>query len=121
MMKKNNKNYQMLLFCDKTGLSIEYNEDNNIFQFHQLPVHNNITKFINYAYVYINDIILFFGGWNDFDWIALKSIHKYSIQKNKWTTFKNTLPNPLYHCIAILSEDNNDIHIIGGKNNKNIT
>ncbi|ETO07312.1 hypothetical protein RFI_30079, partial [Reticulomyxa filosa] len=37
MMKTNKQNCQMLLFCKKTGLSIEYNED-NIFKFHQLPV-----------------------------------------------------------------------------------
>ncbi|ETN98882.1 hypothetical protein RFI_38605, partial [Reticulomyxa filosa] len=37
-MMKNRQNYQMLLFRYNTGLSIEYDEDNNTFQFYQLPV-----------------------------------------------------------------------------------
>ncbi|ETO02280.1 hypothetical protein RFI_35156, partial [Reticulomyxa filosa] len=39
MMKINeekNKQNQMLLFCMKTGLSIEYDEDNNTFQCYKL-------------------------------------------------------------------------------------
>ncbi|ETN97438.1 hypothetical protein RFI_40091, partial [Reticulomyxa filosa] len=35
--EKNRQNYQMLLFCFNTGLSIEYYEDNNTFQFQKLP------------------------------------------------------------------------------------
>ncbi|ETO00730.1 hypothetical protein RFI_36711, partial [Reticulomyxa filosa] len=35
--EQNKKIYQMLLFCRTTGLSIEYDENNNIFQFHKLP------------------------------------------------------------------------------------
>ncbi|ETO36311.1 hypothetical protein RFI_00751 [Reticulomyxa filosa] len=63
MMKtnqKNKQNYQMLLFCMETGLSIEYDEDNNTFQFYQLLVCDDIALLICYAYVRINDIILFF-------------------------------------------------------------
>ncbi|ETN99899.1 hypothetical protein RFI_37568, partial [Reticulomyxa filosa] len=115
------QNYQMLLFKDNTGLSIEYDEDNNTLQFHQLHVCHDIAPFYAYACVCINNIILFFGGYgykND-RYIYSKSVHKYSIRENKWMTFKNTLPNPLRSCIAILSEDNNYIHIIGGNNNKN--
>ncbi|ETO02477.1 hypothetical protein RFI_34953 [Reticulomyxa filosa] len=51
MMKTNKQNYQMLLFCFKTGLSIEYDEDNNNFQFHKLHVCDYITPFCAYAYV----------------------------------------------------------------------
>ncbi|ETO05905.1 hypothetical protein RFI_31491, partial [Reticulomyxa filosa] len=111
-MMKINKQNQMWLFCDKTGLSIEYNEDNNTFQFHQLPVCNDITKFDGYAYVCVNDIILFFGGSNGS--VILKSVYKYSIQENKWMTFQNTLRSPLEYCTAVLSEDNTYAHIIGG-------
>ncbi|ETO06102.1 hypothetical protein RFI_31295 [Reticulomyxa filosa] len=46
MMKTNKQNYQMLLFYKKTGLSIEYDEDNNTFQFHQLPVCKNIATLL---------------------------------------------------------------------------
>ncbi|ETN97171.1 hypothetical protein RFI_40360, partial [Reticulomyxa filosa] len=120
MMKinqKNQQNYQMLLFCYETGLSIEYDEDNNTFQFHQLPVCHDIKSFFQYAYVCINDIILFFGGNGN---EVSKSMYKYSIRKNKWMIFKNTLPSPLCNCVAILNEEDNDIHIIGGANDKNI-
>ncbi|ETO15239.1 hypothetical protein RFI_22125 [Reticulomyxa filosa] len=113
----NKQNYQMLLFCNNTGLSIEYDEDNNTFQFHQLPVCDDIAPFNCYAYVCINDVILFFGGcsWDEIYFVVVsKSAHKYSIRENKWITFQNALPNPLHYCVAILSEENNHIHIIGG-------
>ncbi|ETO36125.1 hypothetical protein RFI_00938, partial [Reticulomyxa filosa] len=122
MMKTNKQNYQMLLFCFNAGLSIEYDEDNNNFQFHKLPVCDDIAPFCAYAYVCINDIILFFGGWNcEFDGenAISKSVHKYSIRENKWMTFENTLPNPLKDCLGILNKEDNHIHIIGGKDDKN--
>ncbi|ETO08750.1 hypothetical protein RFI_28636 [Reticulomyxa filosa] len=121
---ENKQNYQMLLFCKKTGLSIKYDEDNNAFQFHQLPVCSDIASFFCYAYVCINDIILFFGGWNSkygFDSVILKSVQKYSIRDNKWTAFQKTLPSSLYHSVAILNEEDNHIHIIGGNDDENTT
>ncbi|ETO22535.1 caspase-3 [Reticulomyxa filosa] len=99
----------------KTGLSIEYDEDNNTFQFHQLPVCDDIASFHHYAYVYINDVILFFGGSNGYGTVS-KSVHKYSIRENKWMTFQNALPSPLCTCTAILSEDSKYVYIIGGSN-----
>ncbi|ETO16844.1 hypothetical protein RFI_20493 [Reticulomyxa filosa] len=107
--EKKNKQYQMLLFCFKTGLSIEYDEDKNIFQFYQIPVYDNIASFYQYAYVCINDIILFFGGYG---WNVFNSIRQMD-------DIQNTLPSSLYKRVAILSEEDNDIHIIGGQNDKN--
>ncbi|ETN97700.1 hypothetical protein RFI_39825 [Reticulomyxa filosa] len=117
MMKTNKQHYQMLLFGFLAGLSIEYDEDNNSFEFHQLPLYDAISSFNCYAYICTNDIILFFGGlFSDiFDHIISESVHKYSIKENKWITFKNVLPIPSYYCVAILDEEDNDIHIIGGK------
>ncbi|ETO29728.1 hypothetical protein RFI_07395 [Reticulomyxa filosa] len=63
MTKTNKKIHEMLLFCEKKGLSIECDEDNNTFQFRQLPLCNNTAPFKYYAYVCINDLILFFGGY----------------------------------------------------------
>ncbi|ETO33106.1 hypothetical protein RFI_04001 [Reticulomyxa filosa] len=120
MMKTNKQKYEMLLFYFKTGLSIEYDEDDNIFQFHQLSVCDDIVLFNCYAHVCINDIILFFGGLNHNNHIFSKSVYKYSIEENKWTIFQNTLPNSLYNCVAILSEDNTHIHIIGGRQDDDI-
>ncbi|ETO17188.1 hypothetical protein RFI_20144 [Reticulomyxa filosa] len=121
MMKTNKQNYQMSLFCRNTGLSIEYDEDNNNFQFRKLLICDDIVPFNCYAYVCINNTILFFGGWNrrfDANTVISKSVHKYSIQENKWTTLQDTLSNPLRHCVAILNEEGNYIHIIGGEDNK---
>ncbi|ETO36934.1 hypothetical protein RFI_00127 [Reticulomyxa filosa] len=120
MMKTNqgkSKQNQMLLFKQNIGLSIEYDEDNNTFQFHQLPVCKDIEPFSHYAYVCVNDVILFFGGWNYINNATSKLVRKYSIQENKWTTFQNILHSRLYDCTAILSEEDN-IHIIGGMDDK---
>ncbi|ETO06101.1 hypothetical protein RFI_31294, partial [Reticulomyxa filosa] len=117
MIKTNKQNYQMLVFHQNTGLSIEYDEDINTFQFHQLPICDDISSFKYYAYVCINDAILFFGGLSYTD-VASKLVHKYSIRENKWMTFENTLPSPLYNCVAILNEEDNDIYIIGGRDDK---
>ncbi|ETO15543.1 hypothetical protein RFI_21820 [Reticulomyxa filosa] len=121
-LENEEKNYKMILFGFMTGLSIEYNENNNDFQFNQLYICNDIISFHKYAYVYINDVILFFGGYSKKDGkdIISKLVHKYSIRENKWTTFSNTLPSQLQDCIAILSKDKKDIHIIGGKNKNHI-
>ncbi|ETO22078.1 hypothetical protein RFI_15124 [Reticulomyxa filosa] len=76
----------------------------------------DIAPLFRYGYIYVNDAILFFGGLNNFN--VSRSLHKYSIRENKWTTLKNILPSPLYNCVAVLSEEDNDIHIIGGQYNK---
>ncbi|ETO00431.1 hypothetical protein RFI_37011 [Reticulomyxa filosa] len=117
--EKNKNNNEMLLFCWKTGLSIKYDEDNNNFQFRQLLVCDDIAPFNDYAYVYINDVILIFGGWNYSN--TSKLVHKYSIQENTWTTFEYISPFPLRNCSGILNKDNTHIHIIGGINDKNMS
>ncbi|ETO00812.1 hypothetical protein RFI_36629, partial [Reticulomyxa filosa] len=122
--EKNKKEIsEMLLFCFKTGLSIEYDEDDNTFQVYQLPVCDHIAPLYAYAYVCINNIILFFGGCGckDDDLVASKSMHKYSIREYKWMTFQNILPSPFHSCVAIFNEDNTYVHIIGGKNDKKIS
>ncbi|ETO25640.1 hypothetical protein RFI_11497 [Reticulomyxa filosa] len=111
--EKNKHNFQMFLFHQQTGLLIKYDEDNNTFRYHKLPVCDDIAPLCKYAYVYVNDVMLFFGG--DGNGVS-KLVHKYSIRENKWMTFQNTLLSPLYDCVAILSEDNTYAHIIGGLN-----
>ncbi|ETO05853.1 WD repeat-containing protein [Reticulomyxa filosa] len=110
--KKKKNNNEMLLFCKKTGLSIEYNEDKNIFQFFKLPV------------LCINGIILFFGGWNGSlgdKYVVSKTIYKYLIQEYTWIKYTLTLPIPLHNCFGILNEDNTYIHVIGGNQSENTT
>ncbi|ETO00417.1 hypothetical protein RFI_37030, partial [Reticulomyxa filosa] len=118
--QKNKQNYQMLLFCRKTGLSIGYDEDNNTFKFCRLPVCKGIAPLDGYAYVCINDIILFFGGqyYKNNNNIVSKSVHKYSIQGKKWTTFKDILPIPLRYCCGLLNEDSSHIYTIEGYNSE---
>ncbi|ETO00544.1 hypothetical protein RFI_36896, partial [Reticulomyxa filosa] len=67
MMKtnqKNQQNYQMLLFYEDTGLLIEYDENNNTFQFQKIPVCHDMEPLYTCACVCVNDVILFFGGSN---------------------------------------------------------
>ncbi|ETO32161.1 hypothetical protein RFI_04958, partial [Reticulomyxa filosa] len=114
------KNNEMLLFYQNTGLSIEYDEKNDVFQFHKIAVCDDIASFYKYAYVYTNDAILFFGGygWNGRKYTVSKAVHKYLIQENKWITFELTLPIPLRDCFGILNQETSQIHIIGGCNDK---
>ncbi|ETO12077.1 hypothetical protein RFI_25300, partial [Reticulomyxa filosa] len=118
--KSTKKKTKMLLFCKNTGMSIEYDENNNTFEFRTLAICADIASLLSYAYVRIDDNILFFGG------VFLKkstskSVYKYSIQENKWMAFQETLPFPLRGCVAILSEDNTYVHIIGGMNDEATT
>ncbi|ETO31209.1 hypothetical protein RFI_05912 [Reticulomyxa filosa] len=114
--KNKEKIYEMLLFYEDIRLSIEYDEDNNNFQFYELTVCDDIEPLHNYAYVCISDTIFFFGGncYNN----RSKSVYKYLIRENKLMTFENTLPSPLEYCAAILNEEDNNIHIIGGIDNE---
>ncbi|ETO11765.1 hypothetical protein RFI_25610 [Reticulomyxa filosa] len=100
MMKINQQNNKMLLFCAKTGLSIEYDEDNNNFKFRQLPICDDIASLYRYAYVYINDTILLFGGWNNGKFASSKAVHKYSIREKNHRLYLNILC--LFHCIIVL-------------------
>ncbi|ETO05324.1 hypothetical protein RFI_32070, partial [Reticulomyxa filosa] len=90
----NQKKNEMLLFCKKTGLLIEYDEDRNTFQGHRLSVCDSIANLNDYAYVRVNDNnVLFFGGMDFGKWG--NKVHKYSIEEDKWTMFEHTLPIPL--------------------------
>ncbi|ETO08411.1 hypothetical protein RFI_28975 [Reticulomyxa filosa] len=109
------KRDEMLLFFAKTGLSIKYNEDDNIFQFEKLQTGMTIRSLLYYAYVYIDDTILCFGGDGDSVMGTSNTVHKYFVNGNKWMTFKCTLPIPLWGSIGILSEDHTYVHILGGQ------
>ncbi|ETO12802.1 hypothetical protein RFI_24575 [Reticulomyxa filosa] len=90
--KINNKN-EMILFYKKTGLIIDYNENNNLFQFYKISVCDKE--------------------------IISDNIYKYSIAENKWMKLDHILPKPLFDCTAILNNDNTCVHIIGGKDDNN--
>ncbi|ETO01707.1 hypothetical protein RFI_35729 [Reticulomyxa filosa] len=103
----------MLLFCNKTGLFISYDESNNTFQFHSIRVCSTIRPFCSYAYVAINNVILFFGG-DDSRLHSSKLVHKYSITENKWRQFEQTASISMTDCFGVPNEDNTYVHIVGG-------
>ncbi|ETO03285.1 hypothetical protein RFI_34125, partial [Reticulomyxa filosa] len=94
-MNKKRKS-EMLLFCQNTGLSIEFDEQINCFAFHRLSVAKDIELFNNYAYVCFNGIALFFSGWDGISKKATDAVHKYSIAGDTRITLKHKLPFPLY-------------------------
>ncbi|ETO22686.1 hypothetical protein RFI_14507 [Reticulomyxa filosa] len=112
---ENKKIHTMMLFYADTGLVIEYDENNNIFQFHNVRVCTSIRQISAYTYVVINDSILFFGGEEYYHNIPSKNVYKYSMTENKWIKYKQTLPFMLSNCVAVLNGDNTYVHIIGRK------
>ncbi|ETO20647.1 hypothetical protein RFI_16572 [Reticulomyxa filosa] len=112
----NKKITEMMLFCERTGLSIKYNEATNTFQFNNIRVCTTLRFFSSYGYVCVNDFILFFGGDNVYELGFSNEIYKYLTVENKWIKFEQTLPMPLADSLVVASEDNVHIHIIGGCN-----
>ncbi|ETO08609.1 hypothetical protein RFI_28779, partial [Reticulomyxa filosa] len=121
IIKTKKKKHELMFFSQSNGLSIEYDEENNIFQFHKVRVCTSIKSFVFYGYVYINDVILFFGGHDNAEVGATREIHKYSTTQNKWTKSEHILPIALSDYVALLSEDNVYIHILGENDGKKDT
>ncbi|ETO18835.1 hypothetical protein RFI_18408 [Reticulomyxa filosa] len=108
----NEKKSEMLLFSGKTGLSITYDEDTNDFAFDNVRVCTTIRSIIRYAYVCVNDNILFFGGQNSGDKVS-RAVYKYSMSANTWMHFEHVCSRVLYDSVAVVSADNVDIHMFG--------
>ncbi|ETO14968.1 hypothetical protein RFI_22400, partial [Reticulomyxa filosa] len=90
--KNTNQNiHEMMLFHKNTGLSIEYDENYNIFQFYGVRVCTTMKSFCCYGI-----------------------IHRYLIAKDQWVKFESILLMPLNCCTATLSRDNKYVHVIGG-------
>ncbi|ETO04736.1 hypothetical protein RFI_32661 [Reticulomyxa filosa] len=111
--KKNE--HEMLLFCDKMGLLINYHEDNNQFRFCKIRVCSTLRLFSFYTYFYINDFILFFGGHGGVDAVASNKAYRYSVAQNKWMQFEHNLPIGMYGSAGALDEGNAFVHIVGGR------
>ncbi|ETO34397.1 hypothetical protein RFI_02697 [Reticulomyxa filosa] len=112
--ESNKKSHEMILFCKNIGLLIIYDEDNNIFQYHNIWVCTSIRSFISYACICIDEFILFFGGQNYDGFCISNDVYKYSIVDKKWMKFEFTLPDLRTDSIAVLNESDMFIHIIGG-------
>ncbi|ETO31447.1 kelch domain-containing protein [Reticulomyxa filosa] len=74
-----------------------------------------MRSFCCYGFVYVNDSILFFGGYDGIK-NASREVYRYSIVEDQWVKFESILPMPLNCCIATLSGDNKFVHVIGGYN-----
>ncbi|ETO09892.1 G-protein beta WD-40 repeats containing protein [Reticulomyxa filosa] len=109
------KKSEMVLFCKDTGLSIEYNEEGKKFQFEKFRAYSKLRSCHHFAYVCINNEILFFGGYSG---NVSNRVHKYSIHDDVWMTYEHTLPVALQGSAAVLNVDNTCIYLLGGKNNQ---
>ncbi|ETO01197.1 hypothetical protein RFI_36243, partial [Reticulomyxa filosa] len=109
---------EMLFFYYKSCILIKYDEYNNKFYFNHIKISDQLSKSVNYCYVYVDDMILLFGGCIDIS-IASAKIYKFVIINNEWVDIQNNLYIPLTYCVALFSEDDDHINIIGGLNDKN--
>ncbi|ETO10808.1 WD-40 repeat protein [Reticulomyxa filosa] len=119
MAQSNTKIYEMILFCDNEGFIINYNEDENTFQFNKLWICTTMKTLKSYGYTLIDDFILFFGGHNAIKTNVSNGVHRFSIINNKWLKFEQTLPIPLTDCVAISNKSNTHLYIVGGYYGKN--
>ncbi|ETO20412.1 hypothetical protein RFI_16802 [Reticulomyxa filosa] len=110
------RKYEMMLFCKDIGFSIEYDEDNNTFEFQKLRVCTTIRPFKYYAYVQVNDVILLFGGCG---YSISKLVYKYFIKEDQWMQSELGLPISLWGAAALLNADNTCVHILGGRDESN--
>ncbi|ETO07696.1 hypothetical protein RFI_29695 [Reticulomyxa filosa] len=118
-------NNEMVLFCKKTGLAIDFEEHKHTFQFCNLPICETIAPYHHYSYVCVNDVILFFRAWegelgSSDSTIATKFVHKFSLAKRKWTYFSCSLSLPLTECAGVLTADNTFVHVLGGRDGPNM-
>ncbi|ETO34908.1 viral A-type inclusion protein [Reticulomyxa filosa] len=106
-----------ILFCLNTGLLIKYDERNKTFHYEKLPICPALNDFKSYSFVYLFDFIFLFGGYNS-KYEKVKNVYKYSMKEKTWSEFKFTLPMEISNSFAILSDDDTNVHIIGGWNAK---
>ncbi|ETO15292.1 WD-40 repeat-containing protein [Reticulomyxa filosa] len=83
---------KMMFFCNKQGLSIEYNEKNNTFHYQILSICDNIDL-IEYTHIY-----------------KTNKIYKYSIIDNQWEMSRH---GALRNLTSVLSKDNKFIYHFG--------
>ncbi|ETO18391.1 hypothetical protein RFI_18871, partial [Reticulomyxa filosa] len=105
-------NVEMLLFCKKTGLSINYDEDRKKFDIAYVHICSSMRMLHYYAFVCANGMVLFFGGVRESPPDSA-DVYKYVIEEDKWVKCEQALPYPLTNCTAVVSGDHEHVHIIG--------
>ncbi|ETN98633.1 hypothetical protein RFI_38859, partial [Reticulomyxa filosa] len=103
-----------ILFCHNTGLLIKYDELNESFDYQKLPICPTLNDFIFYSFVYLYDFIFLFGGKNSITDERTKLVYKYSMKNKIWNQCKITLPMEISSSLAILGDDDTNVHVIGG-------
>ncbi|ETO31180.1 hypothetical protein RFI_05940, partial [Reticulomyxa filosa] len=88
---------EMLFFYYNSYILINYDEYNNKFYFNHIKIYDKLSKSRNYSYVYVDCVILVFGGCND--------IYKFVIRNNEWVDVQNNFYKQLTYCVPLLSED----------------
>ncbi|ETO11881.1 hypothetical protein RFI_25495, partial [Reticulomyxa filosa] len=104
---------EMLLFCQKTGLSIDYDEYQNKFDVANVHMCSTMRTLSHYAFLCTSGMVLFFGG---IDGLRLSSanVHKYMIEENKWVMCTLALPHSLADCAAVVCGGHENVHVMGG-------
>ncbi|ETO02803.1 hypothetical protein RFI_34610, partial [Reticulomyxa filosa] len=78
----------------------KYDEQNKSFHYRKLPICPDLKDFAFYSFV-------------------TKHVYKYSMKDKTWNQCKITLPMEIYASFAVLSNDDVNVHVIGGLNAKN--
>ncbi|ETO20341.1 Kelch motif family protein [Reticulomyxa filosa] len=103
---------EMLLFCQDSGLAIEYDEISKIPKYRRLRVCPEVRSLIHYAYLCVKDYILFFGGYDGN--MHTRKIYRYSIKEDTWIKFDCSMPFPCTSCVALLDSDGTYLYLLGG-------
>ncbi|ETO26256.1 hypothetical protein RFI_10884 [Reticulomyxa filosa] len=88
---------EMLLFYNKTGLTIDYNENSNEFKFYAIPVCDEMVPLKRYANVCIGDVVVNFGGWSGYigqNEAISNAVHMYSMKESKWIKLEHVYHFP---------------------------
>ncbi|ETO20500.1 hypothetical protein RFI_16717 [Reticulomyxa filosa] len=110
-----NAKSEMILFCERKVLLIEYDEDNsNHFRCNDMVTYATTQPCSEYAYVRVDCSVLFFGGCSKDGTADSKTVYRYSVEHNNWMKYDATMPLPLRACTSVLSEDCSFVYIIGG-------
>ncbi|ETO25136.1 hypothetical protein RFI_12009 [Reticulomyxa filosa] len=98
------------------NVAITYNDSNHQIEFRTFSVDHDVRHYCSFSYVYINEVIVIFGGFASGEHHSEK-IFVYSVKRNKWKTSSEILPIGLFNSSAVLHDIHRCAHILGGLGN----
>ncbi|ETO20931.1 hypothetical protein RFI_16272 [Reticulomyxa filosa] len=104
---------EMALLSNTEVLLIKFDERTCSFQFDSCAMHPLVRYTFNYAYIYVKDLLVLFGGFDSF---YLNKVRVYSLKKRACEELTFKLPTSLDSSFAIINDDNTCVHLIGGFN-----